>query len=128
MARKIITLPIYFQLTKKKTVLVSMNWFRNAHYHSQNKLKSEFSDLLRPQLSDVKPYKGKYAVEYLLYYKNPTCDLTNICSLMSKVFNDVLQSEGIVVNDNVNWLVKETFSVGHKDTNNPRVEIVCKKQ
>lgn len=121
-------LPIYFQQTKSKTVLAGMNAYRNWHHHTQNKFKTTFSDLLIPQLAAYKPYNGQYAVEYTLYYKNPTCDLTNICSLSSKVFNDVLQAQGLVQNDNVKWLVKETFKVGQQDRINPRVEILCKKQ
>lgn len=120
-------LPIYFQQTKAKKVLASMNAYRNWHYHTQNKFKTTFSDLLIPQMQDLKPHKGKYSVEYALYYKNPTCDLTNICSLMSKVFNDVLQDQGLVANDNVQYLNKETFIVGGRDTVNPRVEIICKR-
>ena len=120
-------LPIYFQQTKAKTVMTSMNWYRNAHYYAQNNFKKHFADLLVPQLATLEPYKGLYQVSYTLYYKNPACDLTNICSLMSKVFNDVLQDQGLVVNDNVQWLKKETFEVGGQDKLNPRVEILCKK-
>lgn len=121
------TLPIYFQQTKAKTVLVSMNAYRNWHYHTQNQFKTVFTDLLKPQLKGLNTHSSKYCVKYVLYYKNPTCDLTNVCSLISKVFNDVLQAEGLVINDNVQWLKRETFEVGGQDKINPRVEIHCKK-
>ena len=36
-------LPIYTNTTKKKTVLISMNWYRNAHFQTESKVKKILS-------------------------------------------------------------------------------------
>ena len=45
-----ITLPIYWQQTKNKKVLVSLNAYRNWHYYTSNKFKHDFHELVKNQL------------------------------------------------------------------------------
>jgi hypothetical protein len=47
----------------------------------------------------------------------------NVVSLTSKFTNDALQIYGSVVNDNVQYCIKESAIVGGQDKVNPRVEI-----
>lgn len=100
-----------------------MNWFRNAHWGVQNKYKQELAFHLKSQLEDCKPIKGNFEVKYMYYYKNPASDLTNVCSLASKVFLDALQELDLVADDSVKHCKAELFYVGDKSLNDPRVEI-----
>ena len=118
-----IVLPVYYQVSKKKKVLLGMNWYRNAHFRSQSAMKLYMSELCVMALKGHVPLTGTYGVKYVYFYKRSNSDLTNVCSLSSKIFNDVLQDEGLVVNDTVIWCIEERFIVGKKDTINPRVEI-----
>ena len=125
-----LSIPVYFTNTFKtkpdKTFLVSLNWYRNANYHEQNKVKVHMSDLIANQLNPFDVLEGKYQVIYTYHYKNPSSDMPNVTPMASKWLNDTLQESGIVKNDNVQFLVEEIHRVGTKDTINPRVEITIK--
>jgi len=124
-------LPVYYTETFKtkpdKTFLVSLNWYRNAHYHIQNKVKQYFSDLVKKELVGKSPLTTQYCITYIYHYKNKTSDLPNVTPMTSKWVNDVLQAEGLVSNDNVQYLTKEIHEVGTFDKLNPRVEITIKE-
>lgn len=112
------------EIKKSKTFIVGMNWYRNAHYILSNEVKKHYSDLIKEQLKDNKiKFNGEYKVKYTLYYSSRICDLGNVCSLMSKFVNDVLQELGIIVNDNVQYLTRELYKVGGIDKTEPRVVI-----
>lgn len=118
-----ITLPLYWQQSNSKTVLVGMSWYRNAHHFTQNKWKQEFQELVSEQVSNVK-IASPYATKLNIYYKNPSCDSSNVAALMEKVVLDALQKLDITVNDNVQHHVTSTWSVAGQDKLNPRCEIV----
>ena len=118
-----ITLPIYWQQSGKKTVLVSMNAYRNWHYHTSNKFKSEFSELVLNQLDKNTKIPSPYQVRMAVFYKNTNCDASNIVALIEKVVLDVLQSVNIVENDSVKHHIQTFWFVQAQDKNNPRVEI-----
>lgn len=123
-------LPIYwtknFKTKKDKTVLVGMNWYRNAHYHDQNNMKTFFHNLISTQLGTY-TIPSQFKVHYKLYYKNSVCDGANIIALMEKVTLDSLQESKIVVNDNVKYHVGSTWEVIKQDKNNPRCKISITK-
>lgn len=101
-----------------------MNWLRVSHRYLQNKVKQDYSDIITPSLvaSNFK-LKGTYEVAYVYYYKNKASDLLNVGALMSKYFLDAAQKAGVVVEDNVQYCLKESFYAGTQDRENPRVEI-----
>lgn len=121
-----ITLPIYwtqhFKTKNDKTVLVGMNWYRNAHYMLQNRMKQEFTELIEDQL-DSTQIQGPYTLHIDLYYKNPTCDGSNIVALMEKVALDALQHNKVVEQDNVQFHLGTTWNVVGQDKQNPRCDI-----
>jgi hypothetical protein len=123
-----LTIPVYFTNVYKtkpsKTFLVSLNWYRNAFYHEQNKVKKYFHDLIEDQLvGNTTVIPDKYKVSYSYYYKNSASDLANVTPMCSKWVNDVLQDLNIVQNDNVKFLVEETHKAIAQDRENPRVDI-----
>lgn len=124
---RIYTLPIYWQQTKKKTVLVGMNAYRNWHYLVSAKFKREFGDLINDQVIEpillTKPYK----LHIKVYYKNPICDGSNIVALIEKVFLDALISAGILPNDTVQWHLGTTWEIVSQDKINPRCELTIKE-
>lgn len=121
------SLPVYYTRTyvrkSSKTFLVSLNWYRNAHYTEQNTVKAYYTEFITPLVAPLSPIQGSYGVTYKYYYKNPSSDLGNVASMTSKWLNDVLQAEGKVINDNVKHLVSETFLVGGQDKENPRCHV-----
>lgn len=118
-----INLPIYYTQTfktkKDSTFLVGMNWYRNAHYHIQNKVKHYYHELV----PDINTNFDKYKLKIDLYYKNPNSDGANICSMMEKFVLDALQEYKTVENDSVKYHLGTTWEVIAQDKLDPRVEI-----
>lgn len=121
-----IILPIYWNQTQSKTVLVSMNQYRNWHYHTSNKFKRDYHELVGKQLDNISPVVGKFYLDISVYYKNPSCDGSNISSLIEKVTLDALQEHNIITNDTVNYHLGTTWCVAGQDKVNPRCEIFVK--
>lgn len=120
---KPIELPIYwtqhYKTKKDKTVLVGMNWYRNAHHHSQNAMKKHFHSLVGPQVSMI-PNLGKFKLTIEIYYKNSSCDGANIAALIEKFTLDALQEQEVILNDNVQYHLGSTWEVAGQDKDNPR--------
>lgn len=125
-------MPIYWAETFKtkpdKVHLVGMNFFRNAHHFTQNKLKQDLEQHLKASLNGtLDAITSTYKVHYTLYYKNPACDGSNIIALVEKIFLDFAQSVGITTNDNVKFHLGSSWSIGGIDKFNPRVDITIKE-
>lgn len=121
-----IELPIYwtqhYKTKNDKTVLVGMNWYRNAHYHSQNAMKKDFHELVYKQLS-TDAVTDKFTLNIDIYYKNKSCDGANIAALIEKFTLDALQENKTIVNDNVQYHVGTTWNIIEQDKTNPRAVI-----
>lgn len=119
-----ITLPIYWTQVYKtkpnKTCLVSINWYRNAHFHAQNAMKKHFHELVSTQMRNKKPQVGKFTLAIKIYYKNSNCDGANIAALMEKFTLDALQEQEVILNDNVQYHLGSTWEVAGQDKDNPR--------
>ena len=118
-----ITLPIYWSQSSSKTVLVSLNQYRNWHFHTSNKFKRDFHELVGNQLGELSPITGQFTLSICVYYKNSNCDGSNIASLIEKITLDALQEHSIIPNDNVKYHLGSTWSIAGQDKVNPRCEI-----
>ena len=120
--------PIYwtqtFKTKKDKVWLVSLNNYRNWHYHTSNRFKTEFGEVFKQQLPDV-AIKGKFITRMRFFYGD-MCDPTNVLPVIDKVLLDVLQKEGTIPNDNAKHHLRGSWGVGGQDKDNPRVEIRIK--
>lgn len=117
-------LPIYTNTTKKKTVLISMNWYRNAHFQTESKVKKYYHQLVFALLKKGNKLKGKIKVHYKLYYKNSRSDLMNVVSVVDKYLLDALQEAKIIENDNVLTYQECHIEVAGQDKINPRLVVI----
>ena len=126
------TLPIYwtkkYKTKKDKTILVGINWYRNAHYFDQNNFKKDFELLIKNQLKDTTITLNQFIMEYELYYKNPNCDPSNIIALIEKVSLDALQELNIIKNDNIKYHTGSVWKVVNQDKKEPRCVVYIKKR
>jgi hypothetical protein len=104
-----------------------MNWYRNAFYHAQNKMKKDFQELVYKQLGD-EVISDQFTLDIGIYYKNASCDGANIAALIEKFTLDALQENKTVVNDNVKYHVGSSWKILGQDKNNPRCEISITKK
>ena len=116
------TLPIYWQQTKSKRVLVGLNWYRNAHYFILNKAKKYFHNLVEEACAGQQPFDGKVRVEYKIYLKNKLSDGGNVRSVIEKFALDGLVSAWMIKQDRA-VIVSEDGSEYGFDKENPRAEI-----
>ena len=119
----LISLPIYLPIKKNKMTLIGMNWYRNEHFSTLNKVKKIYKQLIQNQIVTNLKFTT-YNVEAILYYKNARSDLDNSISVILKFVNDALQELDIVTNDNVNNFIEFNGKVGGLDKTNPRLEII----
>lgn len=124
-----ITLPVYWtnvKKTKKDTThLISMNWYRNAHYHIKSHVKNLYHTLIADQVNPGLAIKGKYVTKYKYYYKNKASDGSNVVSMIEKFTLDGLQEIGMIEEDSVLFHSSEGFAC-ELDKDNPRIEIEIK--
>lgn len=118
-----IILPIYWQQSKKKRILLSMNQYRNMHYQTQCKFKNDLADMVSNQVTNTKNIAGRYIVIAKLYYERTNCDASNIVPLLEKAFLDSLVSLKLLEGDNVKYHVGTQWEVIGQDKVNPRCEI-----
>lgn len=128
-------LPIYTNKTigrkdnkKTKTYLLSINWYRVAHYQEKNNVKKYYNELVANILKERvnTRFNGKIRVSYKLYYKNSASDMMNIVSIIDKFFLDALQELKIIEDDNVLNYRECKIEVVGQDKERPRVEVVVR--
>lgn len=118
------TLPIY-GVAKDG---LSVNWYRNAHYRISNNAKKKFKKLISEQIDKFEPIEGKVKIRYTYYAKhNNSPDLDNFVGTVKKFFQDAIVENGLLPDDNVNYIVANSERYGGVDKENPRVEaeIIC---
>ena len=124
-------LPIYYTIHKKKkankTILVGMNWYRNAHYQILNKVKIDYHHIVWAKTFNSTEKFTNYQIHYRLFYKNKQSDLMNIVSVIDKFVNDGLIQAGVVIDDNVGLYRKVTAEVGWQDRDTPRIEVLVEE-
>lgn len=119
-----ITLPIHYTQTfktkKPKTILVGMNWYRNAHFLVSNKVKSHYHEMVW----DILPRQKftKVRLEYRVFVGRRNTDGHNIRSVIEKFFLDSLVEGGYIADDSIDFVVGDTSSY-YLDKDNPRIEI-----
>ena len=116
----LVKIPVYLTLGSKAHFL-SMNAYRNWHYFTSNKIKQLVEEQITAQFPKDHPKLNKYAVTYVYNYKSKVSDLPNVCALASKYLNDAMKSAGLITDDNVQYLVAETYSVGTHSKEDPHI-------
>ena len=122
-----ITLPIYytqeFKTKKDKTFLIGLNWERNAHFFIKSEVKRHFHDLVINQIIPISNPYTLFTTHTKLYYKNPSCDGSNIIPMIHKYLLDALQECKVLSNDSVKYEMGGSWEVVGQDKLNPRCEI-----
>lgn len=119
----IILSPLRVLVTKSKYFTLNLNQYRNTYFHTLNKAKVVYKELVSSQVLAL-PTLERVELTYTLYPKdNRLSDIDNICSIHSKFFQDALVELGKLPDDNYRYIPKTIFTFGEIDKSNPRVEI-----
>lgn len=117
-----IDLPLEIKIGRKNFSL-NLNFYRNAHYQTLNRMKVEFGNIVSPKLKDL-PSFNSLSLTYILYPKTKRlCDVSNVCSIVDKFFCDVLVNQNKLPDDNYQYLKHIEYKFGEVDKENPRVVV-----
>lgn len=123
----IVKIPVYIEVGVKnpKKIFLSLNWYRNCHFHTSNKVKEMVEDIIREQLIEQKAKPlHLYHITYAYNYRSKTSDLPNVCALASKYLNDAMKSLSLIEDDNIQYLKSENYFVGFEDKNDPHITAI----
>ena len=118
----IVIVPIYYQQSRKKTILVGLNWYRNAHYMVLNNVKKHYYSLM---LSVKGRIESPIHVHYDIYLKRRGTDGGNVRSVIEKFVLDGLKKSGVIEDDNAEIIVSDSANY-YFDKVNPRAEITLR--
>lgn len=111
-------------LSKKSKFILNLNLYRNANFHVLNNAKIAFKEKVTPLLRHIPKLKG-CTLEFTLFPGSEIkCDVSNVCCIVEKFFNDALVECGKIEDDNYTIVPTSRYNFGEVDKNNPRVEVV----
>jgi hypothetical protein len=117
-----VTVPIYYKQTKKKTVLLGLNWYRNVHYIVNNNVKKFLRSVVKDDIDGAHIYEGTIHVHYRIYLKRRGSDGGNVRSVIEKYVLDAVKDAGYISEDNADIVVTDSAEY-HYDKKFPRAEI-----
>ena len=123
-----VNLPLRVQLSKNTYFSINLNAYRNAYFHTLNKAKIVFKEIIVAQLESI-PYISSCKLTYILYPKTKHLqDISNICSIADKFFCDAMTEVGKWEDDNYTVIKEVTYKFGSIDKDNPRVEVIIESE
>jgi hypothetical protein len=120
-----IGLPIYVRLNKaqKERFSLNLNTYRNAHFHTLNKAKSLFEEIVAKRINHLPQMVGTELTYSLFFGSKRHIDIANICCIVDKFFCDTLVNQKKLIDDNMDVISKVTYQWGGVDIRNPRIEV-----
>lgn len=116
-------LKVVLSNTSKKSFILNLNVYRNAHHMTLAKAKVIFQNQVLPLIKDI-PTLNKVRLIYTLFPRTKVrTDVSNVCSIVDKFFSDTAVHAGILPDDDYLTLTEVTYRFGSVDKLNPRVEV-----
>ena len=120
-----IKIPLTWEYGKKKIhrISLTMNWYRNVHYQTSNKVKKMVADYVKSfdlgKFSNVK-------IVYTVYFKDRSRrDLLNFVSVVDKFALDALVDKGVLIDDSYQYVREYGIKFGGiVDENYVEMEII----
>ncbi len=122
-----VIVPIYFKSTKKKTVMLGLNWYRNAHYAVLDKAKKFILSVVEDSIEGDPILEGKIHAHYKIYLKRKGSDGGNVRSVAEKFALDAIQKSGYIVDDHAEIITSDS-SEYFFDKEFPRAEITLTRK
>lgn len=103
----------------KGKALMSLNVYRNLHHHQLNKFKVEYGSKLSNILQEYDKLTPPISIHYHIDFKgSKSRDVSNILSMVDKVFQDVLVALKMLPDDGIKFVreVKMTGELNASET------------
>lgn len=112
--------------TRTQNTSLSLNAYRNWHFHVSNQLKKAYKTAIASQI-DALPQFNTISVEYVICPKTKReFDLMNFACVQSKFFLDALVEAGKLPDDNYHHVISEHVFFGNVCPTNPRMIMIIK--
>jgi hypothetical protein len=130
MIKVILPLPYY---KSKGKALMSVNVYRNAHYHTLSRFKREYGEICSEAMSDYD--LSKFSSLKVVYVMNTTptkqnkpkkVDMVNILSMIDKVLMDILVKDGWIDDDSIKYVRDVRFKSNPYSTEN-NIEVILEE-
>jgi len=121
-----VTVPLYFNVSQKKVVLLGLNWYRSAHYIVNNKAKKWIASIVADNIEGEPILEGQIHAHYKIYIKRRGSDGSNIRSVIEKFVLDAIKTEGYIKDDNADIIISDSSEYFY-DKEFPRAEIELTK-
>lgn len=109
---------------KKRKFILNLNIYQRTYYKTLNNMKIYYKKEMEEQIKKVKPYSSPIYIAFVVYKgDNRHYDVSNICCVHDKFFDDAIVELGRLDDDNSKFVISSCYLSGGIDTNNPRVEI-----
>ncbi len=111
-----ITIPMV--TVKDKNCSLSINWYRNVNHFDSAKVKIIYTELMRPQIQKLPPFKEGFKPLILYEYFNKTAtksDVDNWCSINNKFFQDALVKYTNLPDDDYDTMMLNIHRYGGPD-------------
>ena len=116
--------PLDIKLYKTKKFILNLNQYRNLHYRVLNNAKIKYKEHMEKQISKLEPIDKPICLVYTVYKgDNRSYDVSNICSVHDKFFEDALVELGKLPDDNHKYVPMVVYLEGQRDRFNPRVSV-----
>lgn len=129
--QEIVTIPMpLFVMVPRKTMpdkkyIINMNYYRNWHRMTENQIKNQYAEIVKPQVEGMS-FKKVELTFTLFKGSKRRMDRANVLSIHEKYFCDALVHAGCLEDDNDDFLEATHYYTGGIDRENPRVEVEIK--
>lgn len=121
-----VTVPLRIPKNKRGDLwTLNLNSYRNEHHRVLHLTKKAYTELCLELIKEANiPPLHKVRMEVLWFPKTKRrSDVGNVCSIVSKYFDDALVESGLLPDDDYHHIPTYTHSFGSVDPENPRCEI-----
>tara|TARA_R110002096_G_scaffold101463_4_gene224305 strand:- start:52 stop:474 length:423 start_codon:yes stop_codon:yes gene_type:complete len=118
-----VTVPIYYKKSKKETVMLGLNFYRNIHYSVNDKAKKFITGVVEDNIEGDPILGVPIHVHYKVYLKRRGSDGGNVRSVIEKYVLDAVKKFEYIKDDNFEIVVTSSDEY-HHDKTFPRCEVL----
>ena len=117
-----VTVPIYYKQSKKKTSMLGLNFYRNAHFITNDRAKKFISGVVNDFVEGDPILDGRIHVHFKVFLKRKGSDGGNVRSVIEKYVLDAIKTAEYIADDNADIVVTDSSEYSY-DKAYPRAEV-----
>ena len=98
--------------TDDRKIYLNLNWYRNENFHTLNKVKVTFAELVSKDIQHLPKFEAVHLVYEVFAGTSREFDVANVGSIVDKFFSDALVSADKLEDDNYNVVLSASYRFG----------------